>query len=91
MKKFIQFVSEEVDLRNSKGIPSDFMSKTEDEVRRNLGIRPDDERQMITIWPEFERNMRESNQLLSTGPDGRALSQNQLRERIENWKNLLKR
>ena len=75
---------EEVDLRGSKGIPSDFMSKADQEARTSLGVRPDDESQMGTLWPDFERNMRESNQLLTTGSNGQRLPENDVKQRVEN-------
>ena len=84
MKTFGEFLKEEVDLRGSKVVPSDFMSKSEEEARRSLGVRPDDERgEMPRIWPEFEQNMMQSNQLLRTGQDGRELNTEQLEERIK--------
>jgi hypothetical protein len=83
MKRFSDFIKEEVDLRGSKGIPSDFMSKAEQEARASLGVRLDDESQMRTLWPEFERKMRESNQILTQG-----LSQAQIKERVEKLEKL---
>lgn len=84
MKTFGQFLKEEVDLTGNKGIPSDFMSKSEEEARRSLGVRPDDERgEMPRIWPEFQQNMMQSNQLLRIGQDGRELNREQLEERIK--------
>jgi hypothetical protein len=88
MKSFEQFIKEEVDLRGNKGIPSDFMSKSEEEATRSLGVRPDEERQMMQIWPDFERNMMQSNQLLRTGQDGRPLTQSQLEERVKKLEEL---
>jgi hypothetical protein len=88
MKTFGQFLKEEVDLRGNKGVPSDFMSKAEQEATRTLGIRPDDERQMGQIWPDFERNMRQSNQLLTTDQDGNRLPQNQVDIRIKKLEEL---
>jgi len=82
MKKYTQYVKEEVDIRKSKGIPADFMNKAEEEARQKHRIRIDDEAQMRTIWPEFERNMRESNSILTVGPDGRRLNQQEIRNRI---------
>jgi hypothetical protein len=90
MKNFNEFIKEEVDLRGNKGIPTDFMSKVDQEARASLGVRPDDERQMMTIWPELERNMRESNQLLTTGPNGERLTQQQISERASKLENLAK-
>ncbi len=84
MKSFEQFIKEEVDLRGNKGIPSDFMSKSEEEATRSLGVRPDDERgEMPGIWPEFQQNMMQSNQLLMTDQNGRELDREQLEERIK--------
>jgi len=84
MKTFGQFLKEEVDLTGNKGIPSDFMSKSEEEARRSLGVRPDDERgEMPRIWPEFQQNMMQSNQLLRIGQDGRELNREQFEERIK--------
>ena len=84
MKTFGEFLKEEVDLRGNKGITSDFMSKSEEQARRALGVRPDDERgEMPRIWPEFEQNMMQSNQLLRIGQDGRELNPEQLEERIK--------
>lgn len=88
MKSFEQFIKEEVDLRGNKGIPSDFMSKSREEATRSLGVRPDEERQMMQIWPDFERNMAQSNQLLRTGQDGRQLTQPQLEERVKKLEEL---
>ena len=91
MKRFIQFVSEEVDLRGNKGIPNDFMRNADEEARRSLRIRPDDERQMAMMLPEFQRNMMESSQLLLTGPDGRRLTQQQMQERVRRLEELAKK
>ena len=88
MKNFKDFIKEEVDLRGSKGIPSDFISKADQEARASLGVRPDDESQMMRIWPDFERNMRESSQLLTTGPNGQRLPQNEVKERVEKLEKL---
>ena len=88
MKSFEKFIKEEVDLRGNKGIPDDFMSKSEEEARRSLGVRPDDERQMAQIWPEFQRNASQSEQLLRTGQDGRQLNREQLEQRIKSLEEL---
>ena len=82
MKNFEKFIKEEVDLRGNKGVPTDFMRKSDEEAARNLGIRPDDESQMRNLWPSFEGAMRQSQQILSTGPNGQRLSQPELQERI---------
>ena len=88
MKSFEKFIKEEVDLTGNKGIPGDFMSKSEEEARRSLGVTPDDERQMQRIWPEFQRNAGQSEQLLRTGQDGRQLNREQLEQRIKSLEEL---
>jgi hypothetical protein len=82
MKNFEKFIKEEVDLRGNKGVPTDFMRKSDEEAARNLGIRPDDESQMRNLWPSFEGAMRQSQQILSTGPNGQRLSPPELQKRI---------
>jgi len=82
MKNFEQFIKEEVDLRGNTGVPDDFMRKSEEEARKNLGVRPDDESQMRNLWPSFDTAMRQSQQILSTGPNGQRLSQQEIQERI---------
>ena len=82
MKNFEKFIKEEVDLRGNKGVPDDFMRKSDEEAAKNLGIRPDDESQMRNLWPSFEGAMRQSQQILSTGTNGQRLSQPELQQRI---------
>jgi hypothetical protein len=89
MKSFEQFIKEEVDLRGSKGIPTDFMSKSEEQARRALGVRVDDERgEMSRIYPDFQRNQMESERLLRNGQDGRPLSREDFEDRIEKLEKL---
>lgn len=83
MKSFDKFINEEVDLEGNKGVPADFMAKSEEQARRSLGVTPDDERgQMPRIWPEFEQNMRQSNQILTTSSTGSRLDREQMSARI---------
>ena len=91
MKSFEKFIKEEVDLTGNKGVPGDFMSKSEEEARRSLDVTPDDERQMQRIWPEFQRNAGQSEQLLRTGQDGRQLNREQLEQRIKSLEELAER
>jgi uncharacterized protein involved in tolerance to divalent cations len=88
MKKYKDFIKEEVDVRRNKGIPNDFISKSDQEARDTLGVRIDDESQMMRIWPEFERNMQISNRILTTDPNGQRLSQQHLNERIRRLEEL---
>ncbi len=89
MKSFEQFIKEEVDLSGSKGVPSDFMSKSEEQARRSLGIRVDDERgEMPRIYPDFQRNQMESERLLRNGQDGRPLSREDFEKRVEKLEKL---
>lgn len=92
MKSFEQFINEEADIKKSGGVPSDFTQKSEEQARRGLGVRPDDERaEMPRIWPEFDQNMRQSNQLLRTGPNGSQLTQADTQQRINQLQDLAKR
>ncbi len=47
MKRFSEFLKEEIDLRGNTGIPDDFMRNSDRQAERNLGVRVDDERQMM--------------------------------------------
>jgi hypothetical protein len=89
MKSFEKFIKEEVDLRGNKGVPDDFMSKSEEEARRSLGVRLDDERgEMPRIYPEFQRNQIESERLLRNNQDGRPLSREDFDKRVEKLEKL---
>jgi hypothetical protein len=89
MKSFEKFIKEEVDLRGNKGVPDDFMSKSEEEARRSLGVRLDDERgEMPRIYPEFQRNQIESERLLRNNQDGRPLSREDFEKRVEKLEKL---
>jgi len=90
MKKFSDFIKEEIDLRGNSGVPRDFMRNSEEEAERNLGIRPDDESQMREVWPDFQRKMGQSMQMMMQGPDGRPLGRPQMQERVEALQNLAK-
>lgn len=41
LKDFSEFIIEEADLRTNKGLPSDFMRKSEEEAKKNLGVEID--------------------------------------------------
>jgi hypothetical protein len=86
MKRFSDFIKEEIDLRGNSGVPRDFMRNSEEEAERNLGIRPDDESQMREVWPDFQRLMGQSMQMMMQGPDGRPLGRPQMQERVEDYK-----
>ena len=90
MKKFSDFIKEEIDLRGNSGVPRDFMRNSEEEAQRNLGVRPDDESQMREVWPQFQQLMGQSMQLMMQGPDGRPLGRAQMQERVEAIQNLAK-
>ena len=90
MRKFSDFIKEEIDLRGNRGIPDDFMRNSEEEAGRNLGIRIDDESQMRTIWPQFQQLMNQSMQLMMQGPDGRPLGREQMQARLDALQNLAK-
>ena len=91
MKRFSDFIKEEIDLRGNSGVPRDFMRNSEEEAERNLGVIPDDDRrQMPEIMGRFGQLDRESNELLMQGPDGRRLNQQELIDRITALENLAK-
>lgn len=91
MKRFSDFIKEEIDLRGNTGVPRDFMRNSEEEAERNLGVTPDDDRaQMGPIMQTFGSLDRRSNELLMQGPDGRRLGQQQFMDRIIALQNLAK-
>ena len=91
MKRFSDFIKEEIDLRGNTGVPRDFMRNSEEEAERNLGITPDDgQRGMQQVWPEFQRLMGQSMQMMTQGPDGRPLGRPQMEERVTALQNLAK-
>ena len=91
MKRFSEFIKEEIDLRGNSGVPRDFMRNSEEEAERNLGIQPDDDRgQMGAIMQNFGSLDRRSNELLMQGPDGRRLDRQQFMDRITALQNLAK-
>lgn len=91
MKRFSDFIKEEIDLRGNTGVPRDFMRNSEEEAERNLGITPDDgQRGMQQVWPEFQRLMGQSMQMMMQGPDGRPLGRPQMEERVTALQNLAK-
>jgi hypothetical protein len=91
MKRFSDFIKEEIDLRGNSGVPRDFMRNSEEEAERNLGIQPDSgQAGMSQVWPEFQRLMGQSMQMMMQGPDGRPLGRPQMQERVEALQNLAK-
>ena len=90
MRKFSDFIKEEIDLRGNRGIPGDFMRNSEEEAGRNLGVRIDDESQMRNIWPQFQQLMNQSMQIMMQGPDGRQLGREQMQTRLDTLQNLAK-
>ena len=90
MKRFSDFIKEEIDLRGNSGVPRDFIRNSEEEAERNLGVTPDDESQMRHVWPEFQQLMNQSMQIMMQGSDGRPLGRPQMQERVESLQNLAK-
>lgn len=88
MKRFDQFIKEEIDLRGNKGVPDDFMRKSEQEAERNLGLRIDDESQMRQYGPEIMRLIGQSQQFLPIGPNGQRLNREQMDERFSKLEKL---
>lgn len=46
LKDFSQFVNEEADVRKNTGLPSDFTKNAEEAAKRNLGVTPDEPKQL---------------------------------------------
>lgn len=90
IRKYKNFLKEEVDIRGNKGISDDFMSKSEEEARRNLNIRIDDESQMRTIFPRFMTLRNTYDRLYRTDENGNRLSTNELNRRKTELENLAK-
>jgi hypothetical protein len=78
MKKFSQFLKEEVDLKGNKGIPDDFMSKSEEQAKRNLGSQ--------NLGSEISQLISKSNRLMTNG-----LNRDQIEERYTKLENLAKK
>ena len=88
MKRFDQFIKEEIDLSGNKGVPDDFMRKSEQEAERNLGLRIDDESQMRQYGPQIMNLIGQSQQFLSVGPNGQRLNREQMDERFSKLEEL---
>jgi hypothetical protein len=82
MKRFDQFIKEEIDLRGNKGVPDDFMRKSEQEAERNLGLRVDDESQMGQYGPQIMQLIGQSQRFLSVDSNGQRLAPQQMEERF---------
>jgi hypothetical protein len=82
MKRFDQFIKEEIDLRGNKGVPDDFMRKSEQEAERNLGLRIDDESQMRQYGPQIMQLIGQSQRFLSVDSNGQRLAPQQMEERF---------
>jgi len=82
MKNFLQFMKEEVDLKGSKGVPSDFMDKAKQQAATNLGFEPETNRPVGNIGAL----MAKSTELLTRG-----LNAEQIDERYKKLEALAKR
>jgi hypothetical protein len=91
MKSFEKFLKEEIDIRKIKGLPEDFIRSAEEEAQKNLGVRPDEERQMMRLGPQIMNLIGDSKRLLTTGPDGRRLTSEQVKERVKKLEELAKK
>lgn len=82
MKSFLDFLREEIDLRGNRGIPRNLMGDIERQASRNLGVRPDDERQMRDIMPPLMQALNRSNEAIFSG------SRDQVEQRLRALENL---
>lgn len=83
MKSFSKYIKEEVQLKGNKGVPDEFINKSDREVPQSLGIRKDDPRQMSQFGPRIMQLMGKSNSLLTNG-----LTPNQIENRFEKLEKL---
>lgn len=91
MKSFEKFIKEEIDIRKIKGLPEDFIRSAEEEAEKNLGVRPDDERQMMRLGPQIMNLIGDSKRILTTGVDGRRLTSDQVKDRYRKLEELAKK
>ena len=85
MKRFEQFIKEEIDLKGNKGIPDNLMSDADKQAEKNLGVRKDDERQMMQFGPQIGGLIQRSMRIMSQG-----LDRNSLEERFVKLETLAK-
>lgn len=85
MKRFDQFIKEEIDLKGNKGIPDNLMSDADKQAEKNLGVRKDDERQMMQFGPQIGGLIQRSMRIMSQG-----LDRNSLEERFVKLETLAK-
>lgn len=85
MKRFEQFIKEEIDLKGNKGIPDNLMSDADKQAEKNLGVRKDDKRQMMQFGPQIGGLIQRSMRIMSQG-----LDRNSLEERFVKLETLAK-
>jgi hypothetical protein len=83
MKNFQQYIKEEIQLKGNKGVPDEFINKSDQETPQKLGIRKDDPRQMMHLGPQIMQLIGKSNSLLTNG-----LTKNQIENRFERLEKL---
>lgn len=85
MKKFKEFLTEEIKLRGNKGLPDNFISNTDAKASRELGVNIDDVRQARQFGEPLMRLIRKSGELITSG-----LSKSQIEDRIIKLQDLAK-
>lgn len=90
MKKYSQFIKEEIDVRDIDGLSDDFISKSDQEAETSLGIRKDDPRQMQQYGPQIMQLIGQSQQLMMTNERGQRLTGSELSERKSKIEDLAK-
>lgn len=83
MKSFDKYIKEEIQLKGNKGVPDEFINKTDQEETQRLGVRKDDPRQMMQFGPQIMSLISKSNQLLTRG-----LSKEQVEDRFKKLEKL---
>lgn len=81
-------INEEVDLKNNKGIPDNFMSDIEDEARKNLNVSIDDESKVMPLFDQLNRSTEICTKIITTDENGDKLSNSEIEERYRYLENL---
>lgn len=85
MKRFSEFIKEEIDLKGNSGIPDDFIENSDKQAERNLGIRVDQQQQLNQLVPQIGRLIGQTGQIMMA-----RLNPTQLEERWTKLEELAK-
>ena len=88
MKKYKQFIKEEVDLTGNRGIPKDFMKQAEEEAGLNYGVWSDDKSKLQEIGRQFMTTQSKISNLMKSDENGSSLSTSELADRYHKLEQL---